>query len=99
MLYYTVRAKHARVFRGRHLLLGGAAALEPVAEAKPPEAFAGDLSGILALNLPRWVEQHRYEPGAEVAPMTDWPAKIEAMYDPQRHGYSGGSRLKATAAH
>ena len=25
------------------------------------------------------------------------PAKIEAMYDPQRHGYSGSSRLRVTA--
>ena len=79
LLYYTVRVKNAGVFRGRHLFLGGATALEPIAEAKPHVAYAGDLSGITALNLPRWVEKHLYEPGTAIAQMTDWPQKIEAI--------------------
>ncbi len=79
LLYYTVRVRHAGVFRGRHLFLGGATALEPIAEAKPHAAFAGDLSGITALNLPRWVEQHLYEPGTKIAQMTNWSQKIDAI--------------------
>lgn len=79
LLYYTVRAKHAGVFRGRHLFLGGSTALTPIAEARPHEAYAGDLSGITALNLPGWVEKHLYEPGAAIAQMDDWPAKLEAI--------------------
>ena len=79
LLYYTVRAKHAGVFRGRHLFLGGSTALTPVAEARPHEAYAGDLSGIAALNLPAWVEKHLYEPGATIAQMADWPAKLNAI--------------------
>ena len=79
LLYYTVRARHAGVFRGRHLFLGGATALEPIAEALPQAAYAGDLSGITAVNLPGWVEKHLYEPGIAIAQQTDWPKKIEAI--------------------
>ena len=79
LLYYTVRAKHAGVFRGRHLFLGGSTALTPVVEAQPHEAYAGDLSGITALNLPGWVEKHLYEPGTAIARMDDWPAKLDAI--------------------
>jgi hypothetical protein len=67
------------VFRGRHLFLGGATALDPIEEAKPHVAYAGDLSGITALNLPGWVEKHLYEPGTAIAQLTDWPKKIEAI--------------------
>jgi hypothetical protein len=79
LLYYTVRVKHAGVFRGRHLFLGGSTAVERLAEAQPHEAYAGDLSGIAVLNLPRWVERHFYEPGTTIAQMTDWPKKIAAI--------------------
>jgi len=79
LLYYTVRMKHAAVFRGRHLFLGGSTALTPMADVKPHEAYAGDLSGITALNLPPWVEKHLYEPGLDIAQMADWPAKLEAI--------------------
>lgn len=79
LLYYTARVGHSRVFRGRHLFLGGATTLTPIAESKPFTAYAGDLSGITALNLPGWVEKHLYEPGTTIAQMGDWPAKIAAI--------------------
>ncbi len=79
LLYYTVRVRHAAMFRGRHLFLGGSTVLTPIEEVKPHEAYAGDLSGITALNLPPWVEKHLYEPGATIAQMSDWPKKIEAI--------------------
>lgn len=79
LLYYTVRVKHAAMFRGRHLFLGGSTALTPLAEVKPHEAYAGDLSGITTLNLPPWVEKHLFEPGATISQMTDWPAKLDAI--------------------
>lgn len=84
LLYYTVRAKHAGVFRGRHLFLGGSTALEPIPEAKPQAAYAGDLSGITSLNLPSWVERHLYEPGTAIARLSDWPAKIDAIVERAR---------------
>ena len=79
LLYYTVRVRHAGVFRGRHLSLSGPTALTPVATVKPHEAYAGELSGIATLNRPAWAERHLYEPGTTIARMTDWPAKLEAM--------------------
>jgi hypothetical protein len=79
LLFYTARVGHAGMFRGRHLFLGGATQLSPIAESKPFEAYAGDLSGITALYLPDWVEKHLYEPGAAIAQMSDWPKKIAAI--------------------
>lgn len=79
LLYYTARVGHAGVFRGRHLFLGGSTALAPLDAAKDNPAFAGDLSGITALNLPRWVEAHLYEPGSAIAQIADWPAKLRAI--------------------
>lgn len=79
LLYYAVRARHAGVFRGRHLFLGGATALTRLTEAGAHEAYAGDLSGITALNLPPGVEKHLYEPGTAIAQISDWQAKIDAI--------------------
>lgn len=81
LLYYTARVGNAGAFRGRHLFLGGSTALAAITESKPFTAYAGDLSGITALNLPRSVEKHLYEPGSEIAQVADWPTKIEAIAD------------------
>ena len=51
LLYYTVRVRHAAVFRGRHLMLGGSTALQAI-EGAAPETYAGDLSGIAASPSP-----------------------------------------------
>ncbi len=77
--YYTARAGHAGVFRGRHLFLGGSTALAPLPETRPFEAYAGDLSSIIAFSLPAWAEKHLYEPGSEIARIDDWDAKIKAI--------------------
>jgi hypothetical protein len=76
---YSNRVGRADIFGGKHLFLGGATVLAQLDEAKDRPAFAGDLSGITALNLPGWVEKNLYEPGAEIAQMSDWPAKIAAI--------------------
>lgn len=81
LLYYTARVGHTGVFRGKHLFLGGSTTLSRLDEAKNIDAYAGDLSGITALNLPAWVEKHLYEPGAPIAQIADWPAKLEAIAD------------------
>jgi GH3 auxin-responsive promoter. len=78
LLYYAARAG-ASVFRGKHLVLGGPTTLAPLPGAGDSPAFVGDLSGILALNLPAWAERLLCEPGAEIAQMADWPARIEAI--------------------
>ena len=79
MLYYAVRVRHAAVFRGRHVLLGGSTALTPLPEAKPHPALAGDLGGIMARNLPSWAEKHLYEPGLAAAQTADWQGRIDAI--------------------
>ena len=78
LLYYAARAGTG-FLRGKHLFLSGVTTFTPVPEAKEHLAFTGDLSGIGALNLSMWAEELFYEPGAEIAQMTDWPAKIEAI--------------------
>lgn len=79
LLYYTARVGHTGVFRGKHLFLGGSTLLTRLEESKRLPSFAGDLSGITALNLPGWVEKHLYEPGTPIAQIADWPAKLEAI--------------------
>jgi hypothetical protein len=79
LLYYTARVGHTGVFLGRHLFLGGSTLLSPIEEAKPRVAYAGDLSGIAMLNLPGWAEKLFHEPGPEIARMSDWPAKLQAI--------------------
>jgi len=79
LCYYNGRRGHARVFRGRHLFLGGATRLAPIEHGQPFRAWGGDLSGITAVNLPRWIERQLYEPGREVARIADWPTKLRAI--------------------
>jgi hypothetical protein len=79
LLYYTARVGHSGIFRGKHLFLGGSTTLSRLEECKTHTAYSGDLSGITALNLPGWVEKHLYEPGAPIAQIADWPAKIQAI--------------------
>ena len=79
LLYYCVRTGSTKVFRGRHLFLGGTTALTPIAGSAPFNAYEGDLSGLTALNMPKWVERHLYEPGTAIAQLADWPKKITAI--------------------
>jgi hypothetical protein len=79
LLYYATRIGHARVFSGRHLFLGGSTSLTAIPESAPNHAYAGNLGGIAALNLPPWAEKHLYEPGPGIAQMADWNAKLAAI--------------------
>jgi len=85
LLYYTARTGKTSVFGGKHLFLGGSTTLAKIDAAKPFEAWAGDLSGITALNLPGWVDHHLYEPGAAIAQIGDWPEKIRAIAERTRN--------------
>jgi hypothetical protein len=79
LCFYARRAGGAAVFRGRHLFLGGSTSLSALPGAGDFNAWSGDLSGITAMHLPRWVEHHLYEPGREIAQLSDWPAKLRAI--------------------
>ncbi|PTY03800.1 hypothetical protein DB347_21470 [Opitutaceae bacterium EW11] len=81
LFFYASRTRRSDIFKGKHLFLGGSTTLTEIEESKPFVAFAGDLSGITALNLPGWAERHLYEPGADIAQLGDWPAKIKAIAD------------------
>jgi hypothetical protein len=76
---YAARTGRSTVFGGRHLFLGGATSLQPLTDSAPFHAWAGDLSGITAMNLPRWAEELLYEPGREIAQISDWPTKLQAI--------------------
>lgn len=78
-LYYTVRARNAGVFRGRHLLLGAPPVLVPLGDPSPNDLFAADASGIAALGLPAWVDRHLYEPGLAAAQHADWNTRLDAI--------------------
>jgi hypothetical protein len=79
LLYYGVRKGHARVFAGRHLFLGGTTALTPIPESAPHHTYAGNLGGVVALHMPPWADKHLYEPGAEIARLTRWKDKLDAI--------------------
>lgn len=81
LLFYTARAGHGGVFRGRQLFLGGSAALTPLDGAGPSAAYTGGPGGIALLNLPGWAEKHLYEPGAAIARIDDWPARLQAIVE------------------
>ncbi|MBE2215656.1 MAG: GH3 auxin-responsive promoter family protein [Opitutaceae bacterium] len=81
LLLHTARTGRADLFEGRHLLLGGATALQRVSPETSAEVLAGDLSGITAMHLPRWVDALLYEPGSTIAQIEDWPQKIAAIVE------------------
>lgn len=64
----------ARLYEGKHLVLGGSSALH----ADGSGAYTGDLSAIIIRNLPFWVEARR-TPGRNIALMEDWTEKVDAM--------------------
>lgn len=84
LLYFAHRTGSTEVFNGRHLFLGGSTALQEYTSPAGFRSWSGDLSGITALNLPGWVERHLYEPGRDLALVSDWPSKIEAIAERTR---------------
>ena len=62
-LYYNQKPD-ARVYSGKHLVLGGSSKINPFNE----EGYTGDLSAIIIRNLPVWVEIMR-APSRDIALM------------------------------
>jgi hypothetical protein len=79
LLFLANRTGRSALFSGRHLFLGGSTELTRLQPPDNTEGYAGDLSGITALTMPRWADKLIYEPGLEIARMSDWPRKIEAI--------------------
>lgn len=72
-LYYNQKPD-ARVYSGKHLVLGGSSKINPFNE----EGYTGDLSAIIIRNLPVWVEMMR-APSKDIALMDNWEEKIEMI--------------------
>ena len=64
----------ARLFSGKHLILGGNTSVNKLNEA----SYFGDLSAIIVKNLPFWAEIRR-TPSREITLMDNWEEKIEKM--------------------
>lgn len=63
----------AKLYEGKHLVLGGARAAE-----SQDQPFIGDLSAIVMNELPFWVEARR-TPDRAIALMADWEQKVDAI--------------------
>jgi hypothetical protein len=72
-LYYNQKPD-ARVYSGKHLVLGGSSKINPFND----EGYTGDLSAIIIRNLPMWVEIMR-APSRDIALMDNWEEKIEMI--------------------
>jgi hypothetical protein len=72
-LYYSQKPD-AKVYSGKHLVLGGSSKINPFNE----EGYTGDLSAIIIRNLPVWVEIMR-APSRDIALMDNWEEKIEKI--------------------
>ena len=64
----------ARLFSGKHLILGGNTSVNKLNEA----SYFGDLSAIIVKNLPFWAEIRR-TPSRDITLMDNWEEKIEKM--------------------
>lgn len=93
-LYYTVRARHAGVFRGRHLWMGGSTALKPLGDPQAPTAWLTQATGVAAAALPDWAEMHYHEPGPAIGGIDDWTEKLDRVAE---HAINRDITLLATA--
>ncbi len=71
VLNHVHRNRASRFFGGPSLVLGGSSALTTLA----PGVMSGDLSGIVAANMPAWT-RGRARPSVETALLGDWDAKL-----------------------
>jgi len=74
LVHHLRQRGHGHVLAGRHLLLGGSAALVE----RAPGVKSGDLSGIAAATLPAWARPFAFPPSA-IARLTDWSEKMALL--------------------
>ncbi len=80
MAFHLAARPDSRVFGGRNLLLGGSTGLERLASG----VRAGDLSGIAAVQMPRWAQARAFPPPA-LSVIGDWEAKMAALAPASLH--------------
>ena len=75
MMGFHVRAQpHSRVLGGKSFMLGGSTDLTEEA----PGVYSGDLSGIMAANVPVWFRRRMFPP-RELALLSDWEEKVARL--------------------
>jgi len=80
LMTFHLRAKpQSRVLAGKSFMLGGSTRL--VEEA--PGVRSGDLSGIMAANVP-WYARSRYFPPPDLALLEDWEEKVARLAEQSR---------------
>lgn len=71
LVHHVANFPKSRLFSGKNFFLGGSTVLTEQAQG----IFSGDLSGIIAKNIPFWLKPF-YFPPAELALLSDWEEKI-----------------------
>lgn len=74
MAYHMVHRGDSRLFHGRLFFLGGSTALEQPAEG----IFQGDLSGIVAKDLPEFLRPYTFPP-LDLALESNWETKLDRL--------------------
>jgi hypothetical protein len=80
--WYRVAFPDQALFSGRMFFLGGSTDLRTM--ATNPNVFAGDLSGIVAHEVPRLLRPFSYPP-VDVALMSDWEKKLDRLANESCH--------------
>ncbi|MBV8189172.1 MAG: GH3 auxin-responsive promoter family protein [Alphaproteobacteria bacterium] len=74
LVHHVANRPRSRIFGGRNFMLGGSAALKPLA----PGILAGDLSGLAAGRVPWWARP-RFFPNGPLAELADWETKTRLL--------------------
>jgi hypothetical protein len=74
LVHHVTNRPQSRILGGKNFLLGGSTELT----SPTPGVFCGDLSGIVAKDVPWWL-QSRYFPPAELTTLKNWEEKIEVF--------------------
>ncbi len=72
--FHLVKRPESRLLAGRSFMLGGSTGLEDVGDG----ILAGDMSGIAAIEVPRWAEFFFYPP-QDLARIPDWESRMAAL--------------------
>ena len=74
LVHHLGNRPNSRILAGKNFMLGGNAALEPLASG----VSGGDLSGIVAARVPWWARPY-YFPRGKLAQIADWEEKTRAL--------------------
>ena len=74
LMHHVTNRPQSKILGGKNFLLGGSTDLTSPA----PGIFCGDLSGIVAKQIPWWLES-RYFPPASLTTIKNWDEKVDAF--------------------